>query len=222
MSQPILMVARIDDLDNPEVPTEVWHHTMPVVELNDVTPEHYLDGLENTVTAVGWETMRTLMVEQWRLTDQLLVASFRQQQAGATSGDGYDPLKVASRLGVVYLPRQVCYLPGEGHHLLPGNLGLPAHAGQVTTRGLQEWACLLPQDLPFGTAERLLGWMTHDPQAMSETQLRRWVCAHGQVIRQAEQTEVATLQQRADLSGLQAQLCKDDYVLTPFGTGIST
>jgi len=39
MSQLILMIARIDDLDNPEMLTEVWRHTMPVVELNDVTPE---------------------------------------------------------------------------------------------------------------------------------------------------------------------------------------
>ncbi|MGB9880493.1 MAG: hypothetical protein ACPLRM_07005 [Anaerolineae bacterium] len=207
MSQLILMIARIDDLDNPDVLTEVWRRSMPVVDLNHVTPEHYLDGLENEVIEVGWEAMRNLMVEQWRLTDQSLVARFRREHAGATSGDGYDPLKVASRLGVVYLPRQVCYLPEEDRHLLPGNQGLPAHAGQVTTRGLQEWACLLPQDLPFGTAERLLGWMTHDPQVMSETQLRRWVCTHGQVIRQAEQSEVAALQQRADLSGLRAQLC---------------
>ena len=142
---------------------------MPVVDPNDVTPEHYLYGLESEVIEVGWESMRNLMVEQWRLTDQLLVARFRREQMGATSGDGHDLLKVASRLGVVYLPRQVCYLPGEDHHLLPGNQGLPAHAGQVTTRGLQEWACLLPQDLPFGTAERLLGWMTRDPHVGDPT-----------------------------------------------------
>jgi hypothetical protein len=169
-------------------------------------PEQYLNEVEEEVMEVGWEAMRQLLVEQWGLTDQLLVARFRQEQAGATSGDGYDRLKVTSRLGVVYLPRQVCYLSGEARPLLPGNQGLPAHSGQVTTRGLQEWACLLSQELPFGTAERLLGWMTHDPQTLSETQLRRWVYRHGQIIRQAEQTEVEALQQRADLSGLKAQL----------------
>ena len=108
--------------------------------------------------------MRNLLVEQWRLTDDLLVAGFRQQQSGVTLGDGYDPLKVASRLGVVYLPRQVCYLPGVDRHTLPGNAGLPEHEGQITTLGLQEWVCLLPQDLSFGTTERLLGWITHDPE----------------------------------------------------------
>ena len=206
MSQLVLMIARVDDLDNPEMLTEVWRQAMPVIEPSGITPEQYLDGLENDVAEAGWEAMRNLLVEQWRLTDEMLVAGFRQEQSDATVGDGYDRLKVASRLGVVYLPRQVCYLPGADRHTLPGNAGLPAHEGQVTTRGLQEWVCLLPQDLPFGTTERLLGWMTHDPQAMSETQVRRWVCRHGQIIRQAEQAEVAALQQRADLDGLQAQL----------------
>jgi hypothetical protein len=206
MSQLILMVTRIDDLDNPDVLTEVWRQTMPVINLDEITPAHYLDRLENTVTAIGWNAMRALMVEQWRLTDQVLVSRFRQEHAGATVGDGYDSLKVVSRLGVVQLPRQVCYLSGEEHHLLPGNAGLPAHEGQVTTRGLQEWACLLPQALPFGTAERLLGWMAHAPQVISETQVRRLVCAHGQVIREAEKAEVQALLERPNLEGLQAQL----------------
>ncbi|HLB47745.1 MAG TPA: hypothetical protein VJL59_12125 [Anaerolineales bacterium] len=207
MSQLILMIAKIDDLDNLEVLTEVWRRAMPVVELNSVTPEHYLDGLESAATEVGWEAMRNLMVEQWRLTDTLLVERFRQEQAEATVGDGYDSLKVASRLGVVHLPRQVCYRPGADQHTLPGNAGLPEHGGQVTTRGLQEWVCLLPQSLPFGTAERLLGWMAHDPQVMSETQSRRWVSRHGQIIRKAEQAEVKALEERENLAGLKAQLC---------------
>ena len=207
MSQLILMIAKIDDLDNPETLTEVWRHTLPVVDLKDVTPEHYLDGLESTVTEVGWEAMRNLLVEQWRLTDELLVTRFRQEQAGATLGDGYDALKVASRLGVVHLPRQVCYRPGIDQHTLPGNAGLPEHEGQVTTRGLQEWVCLLPQSLPFGTAERLLGWMAHDAEVMSETQSRRWVYRHGQIIRTAEQAEVKALEERANLAGLKAQMC---------------
>ena len=88
MSQLILMIAKIDDLDNPETLTEIWRHPLPVVDLKDVTPQHYLDGLESTVTDIGWNAMRNLMVEQWRLTDELLVKRFRQEQAGATLGDG--------------------------------------------------------------------------------------------------------------------------------------
>src|SRR3989304_4663826 len=134
MSQLILIIAKIDDLDNPDTLTEVWRHTLPVVDLKDVTPKHYLDGLESTVTEVGWEAMRNLIVEQWRLTDELLVTRFRQEQAGAT----------------------------------------------LATRGVQEGVWLLPQSLPVGTAERLLGWMAHDGEVMSETQSRRWVYRHGQ------------------------------------------
>ena len=59
---------------------------------------------------------------------------FRQEQADAVVGDGCDTLKVASRLGVVQLPRQVCYVPGNVRHTLPGNVGLPEHEGQVITR----------------------------------------------------------------------------------------
>ena len=64
MSQLIMMIARIDDLDNPEQLTEVWRRAMPVVELNSITSEHYLDGLESAVTEVGWEAMRQMLVAQ--------------------------------------------------------------------------------------------------------------------------------------------------------------
>jgi len=206
MSQLVMMIAQIDDLDNPDTMTELWRCHMPSIDVAAVMPQQYLDGLENTVMDVGWEAMRTLMVEQWRLTDRLLVERFRKEHPKVVNGDGHDPLKVASRLGILQLPRQVCYRPGEDQHTLPGNTGLPEHAGQVTTRGLQEWVCILPQDLPFGTSQRLLGWMTHDPEVLSETQERRWVCAHGQIIRQAEKAEAEALLERPNLDGLQAQL----------------
>lgn len=206
MSQLVMMIMRIDDFDNPDKMTELWRSNMPEVDLTAVTPQQYLDGLESNVMEVGWETMRRLMVEQWRLTDRLLVERFRQGHPEIVTGDGYDALKVASRLGILQLPRQVCYRPGEGQHTLPGNAALPEHEGQVTTRGLQEWVCLLPQDLPFATAQRLLGWMAHDAEVMSETQERRWVCKHGQIIREAEEEEIKVLLERPNLDGLQAQL----------------
>jgi hypothetical protein len=204
-----MMIARIDDPDNPEQMTELWRGSMPEVDLAEVTPQGYLDGLESTVMEKGWELMRKLMVEQWCLTDSQLVERFRQEHLGEVSGDGHDLLKVASRLGVLQLPRQVCEWKGEKErHHMPGNAGLPEHEGQVTTRGLQEWVCLLPQDLPFSTANRMLGWMTHDEAVMSETQERRWVSVHGQIIRQAEQQEVAELLARTNLDGLQAQMAE--------------
>jgi hypothetical protein len=111
----------MEELDNPEKLTELWRQALPAPKLSDITPVHYLNELERQVSETGWEAMRHLLVEQWRLTDGLLVEEFRQEQVGAVVGDGYDLLKVASRLGVVQLPRQVCYLPGNEQHTLPGN-----------------------------------------------------------------------------------------------------
>jgi hypothetical protein len=81
---------------------------------------------------------------------------------------------------------------------MPGNAALPPHKGIIITRGLQEWACLLPQDLPFHTVARLLGWQTHADAVLSDTTIRSLVRTHGQIIRQAEQAEVAALASRDD------------------------
>jgi hypothetical protein len=80
----------------------------------------------------------------------------------------------------------------------------------IITRGLQEWACLLPQELPFAAVARLLGWQTHEDQVLSDTTIRSLVRTHGQIIRQAEQLEVATLLQRDDLTTLTLQVVPHD------------
>jgi hypothetical protein len=71
---------------------------------------------------------------------------------------------------------------------------------------LQEWACLLPQDLSFDTVRRLLGWQTQEEAILSTTTVRALVRTHGQIIRQAEQAEVAALLEQADLTNLVPQL----------------
>ncbi len=205
MSRVGLMVYRVDDCGQIEQLRELASFEMPDVRDADLTPTIYLDNLEREVMARGWEAMRALMVAQWQLTDEMLVTQYRQQ-ALTTMGDGHDPLKVACRLGLVRLSRQECYDPERQVHVMPGNTALPEHEGMVTTRGLQEWVCLLPQDVPFDTAQRLLGWMTHEPEVLSATQGRRWVRQHGQLIRQAEQAEVEALLARSDLTGLKPNL----------------
>jgi len=75
-------------------------------------------------------------------------------------------LEVASRFGRLTVRRQVLEHRRTGQHVTPGNAALPPHGGIVITRGLQELACLLPDTLPFVSAERLLGWQT---QAVPET-----------------------------------------------------
>jgi hypothetical protein len=89
---------------------------------------------------------------------------------------------------------------------MPGNTVLPPHNGIIITRGLQEWACLLPQELPFASVARLLGWQTHDADVLSDTTIRSLVRTHGQIIRQAEQVEVAALSTRDSLAMLKLQV----------------
>ncbi len=93
---------------------------------------------------------------------------------------------------------------------MPGNTVLPPHHGLIITRGLQEWACLLPQELSFAAVARLLGWQTHDDQVLSDTTIRTIVRTHGQVIRHAEQTEVAALRQRDDLATMKLLVVPHD------------
>ncbi|MGA9222605.1 MAG: hypothetical protein WBZ57_15570 [Pseudomonas graminis] len=120
--------------------------------------------------------------------------------------DGHAPVTVASRFGTLALVRQVFAPVGDGAHVMPGNSVLPPHHGILITRGLQEWTCLLPQDLSFDTVTRLLGWQTQEQHILAATTVRALVQTHGQIIRQAEQTEVATLLERDDLATLSPRL----------------
>src|SRR6266487_3803897 len=101
--------------------------------------------------------------------------------------DGHEPVTVASRFGTLELSRQVCVHPDTQTHVMPGNAVLPVHNGIIITRSLQEWACLLPQELSFAAVARLLGWHTHEAHVLSETTVRSLVRTHGQIIRRAEQ-----------------------------------
>lgn len=83
---------------------------------------------------------------------------------------------------------------------------MPAHEGMIITRGLQEWACLLPQDLPFAPVARLLGWQSLDEEVLCPTTLRHLVRRHGQVVRQAEADQVQALLSRTDLPTLTPEL----------------
>jgi hypothetical protein len=117
---------------------------------------------------------------------------------------------VASRFGTLALSRQLCYHPDTQTHIMPGNAVLPPHHGMIITRGLQEWACLLPQELSFAAVTRLLGWQTQEVEVLSDTTIRTIVRTHGQIIRQAEQAEVAVLLQRGDLATLDLQVVPHD------------
>ena len=94
----------------------------------------------------------------------------------------------------------------QAGHLLPGNALLPAHEGMIFPRGLQEWACLLPQDLPFAPVARLLGWQSLDEDLICDTTIRNLVRAQAAIVRDAEQEQVQALLKRTDLDTLSPEL----------------
>ena len=171
-----------------------------VLDVDSIARSERLDQLESDTLDKGHEIMRHMFLSQCELVDQQLAEKRQHSDADChVQFDGDDPLKIASRLGILQLPRQVCYCETCNQHFIPMNDWLPEHKGMITTRGLQEWACLLPQELPFSTAQRLLGWVAKEPAVLSQTQLRTLVREHGGEIRQAEAAEVSELSASEDL-----------------------
>ena len=89
---------------------------------------------------------------------------------------------------------------------MPSNALLPEHAGLIITRGMQEWACLLPGELAFSTAARRLGWQCGEEKVLSDTTCRNLVREHGGMIRAAEAAEVEQLWERRDFLELKPHL----------------
>jgi hypothetical protein len=150
--------------------------------------------VEARAAAVGQRLLGRLVELQWEAIGAQAVERYRARCApGTVAADGYAPVRVASRFGTLELRRQVVTHQDGRPHLMPGNDLLPAHEGLIVTRGLQELACLLPQDLPFATATRLLGWQVGEPKILSATTLRTLVRRHGARIRCLEQGEATYL-----------------------------
>ena len=114
-------------------------------------------------------------------------------------------LEAVTRFGTLHLRRQVLSR-NDGSHLIPANAFLPSHEGILITRGVQEWACLLPQELPFASVARLLGWQAQEASLLSDTTVRNLVRQHGQIIRQAEIEQARALLEHPDLEHLRASL----------------
>jgi hypothetical protein len=194
-----VMIRYIDDEDQVLSESDMSFETLDV---DSIPREERLDQLESDTLDKGHEIMRHMFLSQCHLADQQLAEKRQHSDADChVQFHGDDPLKIASRLGILHLPRQVCYCETCRQHFMPLNDWLPEHKGMITTRGLQEWACLLPQELPFSTAQRLLGWVTKEPAVLSQTQLRTLIREHGGEIRQAEAAEVSELSASADLPG---------------------
>jgi hypothetical protein len=178
--------------------TELAAFDFPQFDSAALAAETALDTLETTTLEVGQTGLRAALRAQWAAVDAQLVDAYcRRFPAGQVRRDGYKAITVASRLGTLRLPRQVLSHRESGAHVMPGDAALPAHNGTVITRGLQEWACLLTQDLPFASAARLLGWQTQEERILSPTTLRTLARRHGTLVRTAEQEAVGAAAHQA-------------------------
>jgi hypothetical protein len=120
--------------------------------------------------------------------------------------DGREDQKVACRLGIIHLSRQICFNRKTDRHVIPGNAVLPDHHGMIISRSLQEWACLLSLDLPFAVVDRLLQWQTQCEDMICSSEIRRLVSQHGSLIREAETQEVDSLMNKQDIANLKPHL----------------
>jgi hypothetical protein len=186
-----VIIRYVDDEDQVLSESNMSFETLDV---DSIPREERLDQLDSDTLDKGHDIMRLMFLSQCQLVDQHFAEKREHSDPDChVLFDGDDTLKIPSRLGILCLPRQVCYCETCHQHFIPLNDWLPEHEGMITTRGLQEWACLLPQELPFSTAQRLLGWVAKEPAVLSQTQLRTLVREHGGEIRQAEAMEVSEL-----------------------------
>ena len=202
-----LTISWVED-ETPESPlSELSRIPIPALELNEESLSETLGALEQQTITLGQEVMRNLLCLHWDILEQQLVDEYCNQfEPDVIERDGYASQKIACRLGILHLQRQVCFNSQSGKHLMPGNALLPEHHGTIITRTLQEWACLFPQDLPFTTVERLLGWQTQEPKVISRSEVRVLVQRHGEAIRAAEASEVEEWEEKSDLSQFQVNL----------------
>ena len=186
MSHLRVLVCRVEDDD--ETMTELASLDLPPVPTG--WRDNPLDTLEAQVATAGQRLLAGLCEVAWNEVDAAAVARYcRRATRGSMWSDGYDMLTVASRFGTLHLRRRVIAHRDGRPHVMPSNVLLPDHQGLVITRGLQEIACLLPQDVPFATAARLLGWHTGEPGLLSASTLRTLVRDHGDQIRRRETIE---------------------------------
>jgi hypothetical protein len=190
MSHISIIVCRVDDA-SPECMTELAAVDLPQFDPSCLPAATVLDTLEACTLEAGHTVLRAAFEAQWLALDAQLVAAYcRGFPPDQFCRDGHKAITVAGRLGTPRLPRQVLSHRESGAHVMPGDGALPPHGGMGITRALQEWACLLAQDLPFASAARLLGWQTREERVLSPSTLRTLVRRHGTLVRAAERAAV--------------------------------
>lgn len=183
-------------------------------EKNDskkINVENIADVVEVETMDFGLEFMRKVYVKTFELYDKE-ISDVKEHEDSFCSVryEGYESLKIVSRIGIVEPERQVCKCDKCDKHFMPINKYLPDHNGAIITRGLVEWCCLLPQELPFESVSRMLGWMTKEEHLLSKNTIRKLVKEEGKKIRELEKKEVEKLSSLKDLSNIQPALVSLD------------
>lgn len=200
-------ISLIDEDFPDAAEVELSRTELPKFKIKKASARETLEAIEEQTLNTGHEVMRQMLISQWEIADQEQVITYCEEyEAGRVQIDGFATQRVASRLGILELRRQVCFNLETASHLMPGNELLPEHNGTIITRGLQECACLFSQDLPFATVERLLGWQTHQAKVICGSEVQVLVRRHGEAIRAAEAQEVEGLEGRDDLNQFKAKL----------------
>jgi hypothetical protein len=210
MSHIRVLICRVDAPASYHM-TQLAAFDLPAPDPTALQPATALDKLEMMTRETGNAILRCVLQAQWETLDTTLAQQYRQRfSPEPLTADSHEPLTVASRftqrVPALELMHQVLVHHDSHQHVLPGNTVLPPHNGMIITRGLQEWACLLPQELPFASAARLLGWQTREMDVLSDTTIRSLVRSHGQNIRQAEHADIVALAAQHDLTRCGLQL----------------
>ena len=143
MSHSRILVCRVDDACSDSM-TELAAVDLPQLDPAVLAAETALDTLEATTIQAGHTILCAALQAQWAAVDAQLVEAYCARfPPGEVLRDGHKAITVASRLGILRLPRQVLSHRESSAHVMPADAALPAHRGIVTTRAPQEWACLL-------------------------------------------------------------------------------
>lgn len=201
-----VFICEVDSEDESKM-REIASFEVEEEEVGKLEKGKALDELEERTEKIGQEIKRKLLQMQWERIDKEVSEAYYEGCAPETVRyDGHCEVTIVSRSGRLKLNRQLVYHKERQEHVMPGNAFLPEHEGLIITRGVQEWACLLPGELPFTSAARLLGWQSGEDKLLSDTTCRNLVREHGSIIRAAEAAEVERLWQTENFLDLEPHL----------------
>ncbi len=98
---------------------ELSRTDLPNFEIKKASARETLEAIEEQTLNTGHEVMRQMLISQWEIADQEQVMAYCEEyEAGRVQIDGFASQRVASRLGILELRRQVCFNLETASHLM--------------------------------------------------------------------------------------------------------